>query len=639
MHRTTFNQLKNSGSLPSPTGVGLAILRLTRRDDFVLGHVARTIQSDPALTGRILKLANASLGPNEREISCVEDAVMALSVGTVRSLALGFTLVSANRVGEGQGFDYDAYWSSSLINAVAARFLASERGDVAPPAAFTCALLAGIGRLALAAAHPQEYAKVLEQGRGLSSAEVLALERRELGLNHAELASAMLKDWKLPEAMVFAVNAFESDRGSLTPPNERAAVMEQVLRGAVQLGAAYQSSDGFRKPSSAENRCDTTFMSRELALPTLAIVRLRNRIVAEWQDWSRVLEVPASASTHDALAETSVQQLNTESSRRGLRILAADDDPVTLRLLRHHLALDGHTITLAKDGAEALAVALKTQPQMIVTDLSMPEMDGLELCRALRSSTVCCDAYVLVVTGHGEESRIVEAFEAGADEYVNKPFNPNILLARVRAGQRMIELRERAESDKQELNQQNAQMQILNRKLNTAAMTDVLTDLPNRRHALRRLEQELAGSRSGSTPLSVILLDIDHFKQVNDRYGHDVGDIVLREVAQTLRSCTRRNEEVCRLGGEEFLVIVPQTTREASAHFAERLREAVAELTIRAGEYVGRVTVSLGVAGLEDGAASVDALIKIADTRAYLAKASGRNCVVASGGEWEAKSA
>jgi diguanylate cyclase (GGDEF)-like protein len=638
MHPTTFNELKNSGNLPSPTGVGLAILRLTQHEDFVLGHVARTIQSDPALTGRILKLANAG-GAREQEITSVEDAVLQLSVGSVRSLALGFTLVSANRIGDGRGFDYDAYWSRSLINAVAARFLATERGDIAPSTAFTCALLAGIGRLALASAHPEEYAKVIESSRDLSSVELLALERRELGLDHAELAAAMLKDWNLSEAMIHAVNAFERENGSIAPPSESSAAMEQVLRGAAQLGAAFQTSDGFRLPQVDSLRYDTTFMSRELTLSPTSVVRLRNRIVAEWQDWSRVLEVPIASPTVASLADTAIQRSETESVRRGLRILAVDDDPVTLRLLRHHLALDGHTISLARDGAEALAVALQTQPQMIVTDLSMPEMDGLELCRSLRSSNVCCDAYVLVVTGHDQESRIVEAFEAGADEYVNKPFNPKILLARVRAGQRMIELRERVESDKQVLNRQNAQMQILNRKLNTAAMTDVLTDLPNRRHAMRRLEDELAKSQAEQTPLSVILLDIDHFKSVNDRHGHDVGDIVLREVALALRNCTRRNEEVCRLGGEEFLVIVPQSGRDTSRHFAERLREAVEELLIQAGGYFGRVTVSLGVAGLEDGARTVDELIKIADTRAYLAKASGRNCVVASGGEWEAKSA
>ena len=639
MHGTNFDELKNSGLLPSPAGVGLAILRLTQREDFAMGQLARTIQSDPALTGRILKLANAALTGNERGITSVEEAVMQLPVGSVRSLALGFTLVGAHRSSERSGFDYDAYWSSSLINAVAARLLATERGDVPPATAFTCALLANIGRLALAVGHPEEYAKIHESSRELSNAELLALECGELGLDHAALASAMFTDWKLPEAMVHAVFAFERELGTVEAPSESAAVLEQILRDSARLGQAFRASDGFRTPARAPARSDTHFMSRELLLSPAAIVRLRNNIVAEWQDRSRVLEVPSAGPTPESLAETAVQRNKVEAPRRGLRILAVDDDPVTLRLLRHHLTLDGHSIMLAANGAEALALALKTQPQLIVTDLSMPEMDGLELCRALRSSSVCSGAYVLVVTGHEEESRIVDAFKAGADEYVNKPFNTNVLMARVRAGQRMIELRERVESDKQELNDQNAQMKILNRKLHTAAMTDVLTELPNRRHALRRLEAELAQSKAEGTPLSVILLDIDHFKQVNDRHGHDVGDVVLREVAQVLRSCTRRNEEVCRLGGEEFLVIVPQFTREASAHFGERLREAVQDLSIRSGSYLGRVTVSLGVAGLEDGANTVDELIKIADARAYLAKASGRNCVVSSGGIWESKSA
>ncbi len=639
MQRKSSDTLKHIGNLPSPTGVGLAILRLTQRDDFVLGQLARTIQSDPALTGRILKLANANLSAGEAPTCSVEDAVLQLSVGTVRSLALGFTLVSANRLGDGRGLDYEAYWSRSLISAICARYLAAERGDVDPATAFTGALLSGIGRLALASTHPEEYAAVLESGRGLVGEDLLELERCELGLDHAMLAATMLKDWKLPEAMVHAVLAFESAAGTIAPPSESAAAFEQVLRGAFLLGAAFQSSDGFRSPRLDQDSGGTGFMSRQLAVSPSATVRLRNRIVAEWGDWSRVLEVPTTTPTQETLADTAVGRLAQTGLRRGLRILAVDDDVVTMRLLHHHLALDGHTVVEAANGAQGLAIALKTRPQMIVTDLTMPEMDGLELCRALRSSSVCKEAYVLVVTGHDEEARVVEAFEAGADEFVTKPFNLNILLARVRAGQRLIELREHIETDKQELNRQNGQMTILNRKLSAAAMTDVLTDLPNRRHALRRLEEELIHSRTHALPLSVILLDIDHFKSVNDRYGHDVGDIVLRETAAVLRSCTRRREEVCRLGGEEFLVIVPQSTREASAYFAERLRQAVEGLEIRAGAYSGRVTVSLGVAGLEDGATTVDELIKVADSRAYMAKAAGRNCVVSAGGEAQAQSA
>ncbi len=639
MQRRGFEALKHVGNMPSPTGVGLAILRLTQRDDFVLGPLAKTIQSDPALTGRLLQLANANLSIGELPISSIEDAVLQVPVGTVRSLALGFTLVSANRLSEGRGFDYEGHWSRSLIMAVCARHLAAERGDVEPATAFTGALLSGIGRLALASTHPEEYDDVVEAGRGLSGEGLLLLERSELGLDHAGMASALLRDWKLPEAMIHAVLAFESAPGTIAPPGEAALAFEQVLRGACLLGEAFQSSDGFRSPQRGQDPAGTGFMSRELAVSPAATVRLRNRIVAHWQDCSRVLEVPTTTPARKALADTAVERLAQAGLRRGLRILAVDDDVVTMRLLRHHLAQDGHTVSEACDGAQALAIALKTRPQMIVTDLTMPEMDGLELCRSLRSSSVCKEAYILVVTGQNEESRVVEAFEAGADEFVTKPFNPNILLARVRAGQRLIELREHIETDKQELNRQNGQMTILNRKLSAAAMTDVLTDLPNRRHALRRLEEELIHSRTHALPLSVILLDIDHFKSVNDRHGHDVGDIVLRETASVLRSCTRRREEVCRLGGEEFLVIVPQSTREASAYFAERLREAVESLEIKAGAYTGRVTVSLGVAGLEDGATTVDELIKIADSRAYMAKAAGRNCVVSEGGESQAQSA
>jgi len=631
MHRASYDELRHSGSLPSPTGVGLAILRLTQREDFVLGPLARTIQSDPALTGRMLKLANASLVAGQQPIVSVEEAVLRLSVGTVRSVALGFRLIGAERAGEVRGFDYEGYWSRTLINAIAARFLAQERGDVPQSAAFTCALLAGIGRLALAVAHPEPYAELVKHSSGLDSEAVLALERRDLGLDHSELGSAMLSEWKLPESMAFAVSAFERRAGALHAPSAAAAALEQVLRGAAQLGAAFLASEGFSAKTWSRGS-DTSFLARELAVAPAAILRLRERIVLEWQEWSTLLEVPTGAPPPEVLGETGMRRQQQVSPRRGLRILAVDDDPVTLRLLRHHLGQDGHTIAVASNGAEALAIALRSQPQMVVTDLSMPEMDGLELCRALRASNVCSDAYVLVVTGDGEESRVVEAFEAGANEYVNKPFNPKILLARVRAGQRLIELHERVESDKKELNRQNVQMTVLNRKLNSAAMTDVLTDLPNRRYALRRLEEELAISKAENTPLSVILLDIDHFKPVNDRYGHDIGDMVLRETAAALRNCTRKSEVVCRLGGEEFLVIVPQSTREGSAHFAERLRLAVEGLQVRAGSFDGRVTVSLGVAGLEDGVDTVDELIKLADTRAYMAKASGRNCVVAGGG-------
>ncbi|NUP97702.1 MAG: diguanylate cyclase, partial [Planctomycetaceae bacterium] len=315
------------------------------------------------------------------------------------------------------------------------------------------------------------------------------------------------------------------------------------------------------------------------------------------------------------------------AQRRGLKILAVDDDPVSLRLLSLHLLRDGHEVVRATNGRQALIEALENTPQMVVTDWMMPEMDGIELCRTLRSTEECKGIYILMLTAREDERRAVEAFDAGADEYVTKPFDPQILRARVRAGQRTIELREQVERDRQMRDQQVAQMSVLNRKLETAAMTDVLTRLPNRRFAMRTLEECVKNAIATGEPLSAIMIDLDRFKSINDTHGHGMGDLVLREAAAVLRASIRKDDWVCRYGGEEFLAICPGATLGQAAATAERMRASVAEHVIGYG--FGRaVSISAGVAQLDLAAATVDDLIRVADERVYIAKESGRNRVV-----------
>ncbi|HUR29531.1 MAG TPA: GGDEF domain-containing protein, partial [Planctomycetota bacterium] len=177
---------------------------------------------------------------------------------------------------------------------------------------------------------------------------------------------------------------------------------------------------------------------------------------------------------------------------------------------------------------------------------------------------------------------------------------------------------------------QLAEFAVLNRRLHMASLTDPLTDLPNRRHAIERLQQELAHSERDATPLSVIMIDIDKVKTVNDEHGHDTGDAVLREVARTLRGAIRATELVCRLGGEEFLVICPRATAAKAALIAERMRLASEANVIRHGAFDRPVTLSLGVAELDRGRPSVDLMLKSADERTYQAKQAGRNRVVSS---------
>jgi diguanylate cyclase (GGDEF)-like protein len=634
-----LDELKLTGNLPSPTGVGLAILELTSRDDYSLGDLARTLQTDPALTGRILRLANSSAKAGAQPAKTVNEAAMRLGVRTVRSVALGFSLVSGNRAGVCAGFDYDEYWSRSLATAVAAQALATQQKSAVPAEAFTCGLLADVGRLALASIHPEPYAHVLAASRGQDADQLVAAENRDLGVDHRELAGAMVSDWKLPEAFSHAVSNYERSDAEVPATDEQARTMTRIVRAASRIGAAcllprYENSDTARMHWTAldESR-------RALGLESEAFLQLCEQVRASWRDWGAILKISTpNGLTFEEIAQTAQSRLDDDASsqqrslvspRKGLRILAVDDEPISLKLLVHHLTRDGHTVMTAANGRDGLARALAHNPQMVVTDWMMPELDGIEVCKALRRSSEGVATYILILTGREEEDRVVEAFEAGADEYVCKPFNPRVLLARVRAGQRMIELREQVESDKQERARQLAEMAVLNRRLQTAALTDVLTELPNRRYAMKRLEQELSTARRAKTPLSVIMIDIDNFKSINDEHGHDTGDAVLRETANVLRRMVRRGDVVCRLGGEEFLVISPASDVQRGKLLAERIRGAVADAPIHHGTFARNVTVSLGVAAFDGHDQSLDQLLKIADTRVYTAKTIGRNRVCA----------
>jgi two-component system, cell cycle response regulator len=634
MIKKRLDELKMTGALPSPTGVGLSILQLTRGDDYAMGEITQVISGDPALTGRIIKLANSAAHTGADPARNVGEAAMRLGVRAVRNLALSFTLVNGNRSGACRGFDYDTYWSHSLATAVSAQCLAARVKLVVPAEAFTCGLLSGIGRLALASIHPDRYAAVLSRARS-DGHELIACEREAFDLDHRELAAALLEDWQLPAHFSFAVSSFETNDGLRDSPDEACTHMTLILQVAARLVRDQIFSE------ESKRRIEVMPLVQSLGLTNDDLQELCVELRSKWTEWGHILQIPTDTAARDL--ESAAQRLATDTSpvvadplvqnvprRKGLRILVVDDDPVSLRLITHHLTRDGHEVFTAPNGKDALVRVLQDNPQMVVTDWMMPEMDGIELCKALRRTTEGRGIYTLLLTGREDEDRVVEAFDSGADDYVNKPFNPKILLARVRAGQRMIELREQVEADRRERARQVSQMAVLNRRLEAAAMTDILTRLPNRRYAMARLEQEVANARRIKSPLCVIMLDIDHFKAVNDAYGHDIGDYVLKETAEALRRAIRKNDVPCRLGGEEFLVICPNSDLQGAALVSERVRAAVSELDFGAN-FKQTVTASLGVAAFDTVTSTVDTLIKEADKRVYVAKARGRNQVAVDG--------
>jgi len=268
----------------------------------------------------------------------------------------------------------------------------------------------------------------------------------------------------------------------------------------------------------------------------------------------------------------------------------------------------------------------------VITDWLMPGLSGLELCQALRETEIGRHMYMILLTSREEEDNVVAGLEAGANDYLTKPFNPRILLARVQAGERMIELQRQVEIDKLIDRKRAAQMAQLTRKLRSVTLEDALTGLRNRRYAMETLQNAWNASERSGRKVSVVMIDIDHFKRVNDGHGHQAGDAVLRATADVLRASCRRSDTVCRLGGEEFLVINSNGAQHEALGCAERLRAAVESNSIRCGTFDGNVTISLGVAERTDAMKSIDDLLAAADRAVYEAKAQGRNRACADEG-------
>lgn len=211
-----------------------------------------------------------------------------------------------------------------------------------------------------------------------------------------------------------------------------------------------------------------------------------------------------------------------------------------------------------------------------------------------------------------------------------KSLKPRVLAARLAAAQRLVRLGQELERDREEIRHTAAELKVTNRRLQEVALTDMLTGFPNRRYAIERIEQEWAAAQRSHRPLAAMVIDVDEFKQINDAYGHDVGDAVLRQVAAALKSGVRVQDVVCRFGGDEFLVICPDTTLEAAQACAERMRHAVETVSVGAGTSKRSGSISVGVAVREAAMADFDALIKRADQGLFIAKERGRNRVVAA---------
>ena len=296
------------------------------------------------------------------------------------------------------------------------------------------------------------------------------------------------------------------------------------------------------------------------------------------------------------------------------QVLVVDDSPVYRKLVEQVLASEPYSLIFANNGAEAMDLYLQHSPCMVITDWMMPDFSGLELCQRIRSDNTRPYTYLILMTSSTEKGNVVRGLQAGADDYLTKPFDPGEMLARIGVGRRIIDL--------------NREIALKSERLEQAARTDPLTGLPNRRAIEDWASRQLRGAARHGYWLWVVLGDIDCFKTINDTFGHDAGDIVLKTFADILKKNTRASDICGRLGGDEFLMVVTHVEPGQIEATINRFREQFAALSFPfQGQSVG-VQASFGVAGFHsNNAGEFSVLVRRADQTLYEAKRAGRNLV------------
>lgn len=614
---TAIEQLRLNGGLPSPKGVALAIMQICQRDDASLEEIARVVQTDPVTSSRLLHMANAAQSAG-RPVASIPDAIMRLGLEAVRQLAMGFSLVDQYREGSCKGFDYAAFWSHSLLMAVAMQELGKLTRIASPDELFACGLMARIGYLALATLYPDDYSRLLQ----MRSDNMLELESEHLHVDHNQLTGLILADCGIPKALAEPVHFHEMPEASGFADGSRPHKLTHLFYLARRL--ADLSATG------ADDRAGTVselmLLGGKISLDADQMGELVDQILVRWRDWSSLLKVPASTLPPFAeMVSRSPRTSASEPASAKPRVLWVAHDPAMRTLLKETLQhLLGPQLQSAENGEQGLAMALQTMPQIVVVDAHLPVMDGWALCRALRATTWGQSIYLIVLSATDAKAA-QQTLDSHINDCLTAPVLASTLQIRLTAAMQYVKLLNSWEQDRAQLKQFSAELAISNRKLERYALTDLLTGLQNRRAGMDSLSQAWGASLRSGDSVTAMMIDIDSFKDVNDTWGHATGDQVLIDVAAVIRASARKEDSVCRMGGEEFFVLCRGSDLESSVHAAERLRQKVAGLKIRVDKAEITVTISIGLAAREADMSDPGALVNAADKALYAAKQQGRN--------------
>ncbi len=303
-------------------------------------------------------------------------------------------------------------------------------------------------------------------------------------------------------------------------------------------------------------------------------------------------------------------------------VLIVDDNSKNLQVLADILGGEHYKVALAKDGGKALTFVRKRRPDLILLDIMMPHLDGFEVCKQLKADTETRDIPVIFISALTDTQDKLRGFRAGGVDYVTKPFQKEEVLARVKTHLELKRSQEALKTAYFKLHKAYEELEI-------AARTDSLTQLSNRRDMMDKIKYEKKKTDRSSKPFALILADIDNFKNFNDQYGHDCGDYVLVTVSEIIRNRVRRQDTAARWGGEEFLLLLPETEVEGAKTLAASIQQALAEQTMRYDQDQFQVTLTLGIS-ICHGGTDIDHCIKAADEALYDGKRAGKNRIFLS---------
>lgn len=615
----TYLKIRSSRKLPTPSRVALEVMHLCH-SDAGLDEISDIIQTDPALSAELLKYVNTGIASGDPVVS-IRKASVKLGLKALVNLALGFSLLSHHKEGRCSAFDYSQFWSTSLSRAIAAKNLASSCSSYNGDEMFTCGLLANIGKLAFATVFPDQYSDILI--RYEDNQTCLAAEQDLFGITCSELTTELLIDWGFPEELAIACGIHYLNIESLELQNEILNITKLLQLADNIADICQHICPQPAKLAQLEQRAEQFGISYD------DISTLFDQIVTEIKQCGDKFQIPIKPCLfyQEIKRHTCADQESNCQEFYPLKILVADDDPIAILNFVTIFSAKGHEVLTAENGEEALRICHESEPQMLITDWRMPKLSGIDLCKTLRNSPATQHMYIIMVTAVENDDEIVQAFDAGADDYIVKPFTPKILEARIHGGERVIRYQKALQKDREIIKRYAEQLTSANHQLQTMAMTDALTSLPNRRYAMERMNEAVKEAVRHQEPLSCIMMDLDGFKAVNDNYGHHTGDMVLKEIAGILLHAAREYDTICRMGGEEFLIISSRNTAETTRIFAERLRLDIEKHSMKIDDHTITITASFGIAQWQNDFTNGEQLIRQADRAMYRAKQAGKNRV------------